>query len=245
VRQRIKKAIEETISREATEVWKNGMAPYSDNEPVDAHLWLNNLHQLMFPVVKKELRIIIWENIAEIFASACEDEETIQMVQELLHRKRSPLWTREAWEFRAVNIASLYGAVSAVHGTLKRSPYTGNEAHEGVFDRLWASASAGALSAAKATIQSSQEKVKDKEKWNKSWALVWEDWEKAWEAAPVPVRAKIVDSMIRAAVIDDAEYGAGILLQEMREDKIHVLKARVLASVSNSKLLWPAGYPNN
>lgn len=236
-RQRIRKAMHDNIERKAKEIWQNGLERHNNAESLDVNLWLNNLHILMFPAVEQELRNILWENIAEIFASACESEETIQMVEELINRKRSLLWARQAWEFRAVCIAAFFGSISAVHTTLQQHPYDGHETHESVFNRLWVSASVGALSGAKKAAENSQEKVKDKEKWNRSWDPVWEDWDKAWEAALEPVRTTIVDSMIKASVRDYSQYGAKLLLDEMRENNLHALNAQVLKSVSGLRLL--------
>lgn len=231
-RQNIKKALEKNIHEKASEIWQNGLARNNQGEPLDAHLWLKNLHLKMIPVVNKELLKILWENVGEIFANGCTSESE-QMVRDLVNSKRSSLCSRRAWEFRSVCISSLYGAISAVHSTLQTQPYDGNESHESVFNRLWSSASAGALAASKTAAEKSQYKVreKDRERWNKGWDAVWERWEAAWNAALGPVRKRIVDS-INLCMKEYAEYGAELLLTEMRKDKAHMIKARVLDSAS-------------
>ncbi|KAG8767801.1 hypothetical protein FRC12_006030 [Ceratobasidium sp. 428] len=232
-RQRIQRAMLHNIEIKADGMWQKGLDYHRDNEAkLDERLWLEKMDELLLPAVKTELERVLWEHISEIFQDACESEDTRRMVEELINRKKPVLWSRKAWEFRAVCIASFYAAISAVHATLQREPYNGREKHEDVFDRLWASANKAALDASKAGVANSRSKVKNAEKWDQAWAPVWNDWDKAWAEALPPVRTRIVKSMIEVSVDKYSRYGADLLLEEMRQDKGKVLKASFMPSVS-------------
>ncbi|KAG9082096.1 hypothetical protein FRC06_005227 [Ceratobasidium sp. 370] len=231
-RQRIQKAMLDNIQLKADGMWQKGLDHNSDEKPLDAHLWLDKMDELLLPVVKRELKRVLWEHIAEIFEAACESKETRDMVEELINRKKPVLWSRKAWEFRAVCIASFYAAISAVHATLKEQPYNGFETHENVFNRLWDSANKAALEAAKAAVVKSREKVRDGNKWDQSWAPVWDDWDNAWAEALPPVRTRIVKHMVEVSVDKYSQYGAELLLEEIRQDKGKVLRARFMPSTA-------------
>lgn len=230
-RQHVRKVFAGFVQDKVSEIWGNVLARNNIGEPLDGQLWLEDLHDELLPILNQEVAKLLSENIAGFFAGVC-TSETEQLLKRLAGDKRSLPWTRHIWGLRSVGIEVIYGVILAVHATLQNHPYDGKETHESMFDRVWSSARAAAVSTAETAVEKYRLELKEKDRddWSKGWEAVLNFQEQLWDAIHEPVRKRIID-FFNLCIKAYAGYGTRILLTGVFEDAEHVLEAEFLKKV--------------
>ncbi|KAG9080691.1 hypothetical protein FRC06_006255 [Ceratobasidium sp. 370] len=218
-------AIEGSFQPILLEIWRSGQSQVD----LDSTLWLNSLQDTVAPFVNKQIVKRIWDMNKERLDAVCDNIETEPMIEKLAQRQKPWLCSGDIWEVRAPLIRLMYSAVSSLRDTFATQPRPDDIDIAVMFDVLWRTGSATMQSTMAEISNNPPDGTRDQEKWKQNWDLASRVIMQAADKAQSDIRSRVcteIDGIIDMAT----QFSVDIVTQSLREDKTHVLNARLLKS---------------
>lgn len=202
-------------------------------ERLDAQLWLDNLHTLIEPILKKKMMLILWDTILDAISAGYGNIEDSDLANDLMNPSfKFALMGQNATQFYAVWGAALHGALPAARDAAYGKSAGGTLSNEEVFDLAWNAGRDAALISAQRVVENTCHLMKHQEAREKMYLEIWGVWDACWEEAHPKAQQNAIagiDNIIRKLV----DTGVQIVVDELGDSETHVVHTRVLNLVSD------------
>ncbi|KAF8596380.1 hypothetical protein BDV93DRAFT_480344, partial [Ceratobasidium sp. AG-I] len=125
LRRQLGKRVLAQLEQRIIPLWREGLDRNQTPDLLDAQLWLDRLHALIEPILKKEITLILWDSILDAISAGYGNVADSKLAEDLMNPQlKFSLMGRNATQFYAVWGAALHGALPAAYKAA-HGKYTG------------------------------------------------------------------------------------------------------------------------
>lgn len=231
LRRQLEKRVLAQLEQRIIPLWQNGLNDKQTPKLLDAQLWLDRLHTLIEPILKKEITLILWDSILDAISAGYGNVEDSRLAEDLMNPNlKFSLMGRNATQFYAVWGAALHGALPAAYNAAYGKYSDGAVSDADVFDLAWNAGRDAGLISAKQVVANTRHLMAHPELRDKMWSAIWDIWEPCWQEAHQKAQQGSIATVSRIAS-KLLETGVKIVVEELGDSKAHAIPVRILDNV--------------